>query len=131
MKLNKNASELWLKDLRGGYTRIYELIGQPMGVDQLLTFIRSGEDQEQEIINNLGYEARSLGDFYEDLATEAEDFIRVIEEEDGLLTLEDGTQIADSTWNGERWHDNGKEYAPVYDGTQNFATLEGVIEYIC
>lgn len=43
------------------------------------------------------------------------DYDAVIKEEDSrLITLNTGDIIAKDNWNGEKWHDNKKEYRPLY-----------------
>lgn len=53
---------------------------------------------------------------------------RVIEETSELIKLNNGDVVRMSTWNGEKWYDNGKEYRPLYsyDYENNDTTFYGV-----
>lgn len=49
----------------------------------------------------------------------------ITEENDDVMKLDNGDVVRQSTWNGEQWHDNGKEYRPLY--SINYDTGDSVI----
>lgn len=52
----------------------------------------------------------------------------IMEEDDSLIRLSNDDIIGKSTWNGEKWYDNGKEYRPIYsfDYESGDAEIEGI-----
>lgn len=75
----------------------------------LLTFkanpgYRPGYDGPEEWADWIAITAKYVGDCD-----------AIIKEEDSrLITLSNGDVIDKSTWNGEKWYDNGREYRPLY-----------------
>lgn len=89
----------------------------------LLTFranpdYRPGHDGPEEWSDWVAISAKYVGDY---------DAI-IKEETDRLITLNTGDVIDKSTWNGEKWHDNGKEYRPLYsfDYETGDVDIEGI-----
>ena len=89
----------------------------------LLTFranpdYRPGHDGPEEWADWIAISAEYVGDY--DAA--------VIKETSQLLKLNNGDVVKQSTWNGEKWYDNGKEYRPLY--SYNYETNDSVISGI-
>lgn len=89
----------------------------------LLTFranpdYRPGHDGPEEWSDWIAISAEYIGDY--DAA--------VIKETSQLLKLNNGDVVRQSTWNGEKWYDNGKEYRPLY--SYNYETNDSVISGI-
>ena len=89
----------------------------------LLTFranpdYNAGEDDTADWSDWVAISAKYVGDY---------DAI-IKEETDRLITLNTGDVIDKSTWNGEKWYDNGKEYRPLYsfDYETGDAEIEGI-----
>ena len=89
----------------------------------LLTFnvnpdYNAGEDDTADWSDWVAISAKYVGDY---------DAI-IKEETDMLITLNTGDIIDKSTWNGEKWYDNGKEYRPLYsfDYETGDAEIEGI-----
>ena len=89
----------------------------------LLTFranpdYRPGYDGPEEWSDWVAISAEYVGDY---------DAV-VIKETSQLLKLNNGDVVRQSTWNGEKWYDNGKEYRPLY--SYNYETNDSVISGI-
>lgn len=89
----------------------------------LLTFnvnpdYNAGEDDTADWSDWVAISAKYVGDY---------DAI-IKEETDRLITLNTGDIIDKSTWNGEKWYDNGKEYRPLYsfDYETGDVEIEGI-----
>lgn len=76
---------------------------------------RPGYDGPEEWSDWVAISAEYIGDY--DAA--------VIKETSQLLKLNNGDVVRQSTWNGEKWYDNGKEYRPLY--SYNYETNDSVI----
>lgn len=86
----------------------------------LLTFranpdYRPGHDGPEEWSDWVAISAEYVGDY---------DAV-VIKETSQLLKLNNGDVVRQSTWNGEKWYDNRKNYRPLY--SYNYETNDSII----